>query len=140
MGHVEAGLRTWTTLTPFPEEANRQMITRLAAFHLAPTALNRQNLVREGVPDERVMVTGNTGIDALRFAAAQEVSFTDDAVTAVFDSGRPYVVVTAHRRENWSGGLARIASAIDRLAEAHPGVSFVGFSAPEPGSFARELG
>ncbi len=57
-----------------PEEANRQMITRLAAFHLAPTALNRQNLVHEGVPDERVMVTGNTGIDALRFAAAQEVS------------------------------------------------------------------
>ena len=69
VGHVEAGLRTGTTLTPFPEELNRQLISRITAFHLAPTTANRQNLVREGIPDERIFVTGNTGIDALLFAS-----------------------------------------------------------------------
>ena len=139
VGHVEAGLRTWSTLTPFPEEANRQLIGRVAAFHLAPTAFNRQNLVREGIPDERVFVTGNTGIDALRFAASQEVAFSDEAVAAVVESGQPYVVVTAHRRENWNGGLGRIAAAIDRLAATHPGVGFVVPLHPNP-LVRKELG
>ena len=125
VGHVEAGLRTGTTLTPFPEELNRQLISRIAAFHLAPTSVNRQNLVREGVPDERIFVTGNTGIDALVYASTLELPFEDPAVAAVVESGTPYVVVTAHRRENWNGGLARIAEAIRRLAAARPGTSFV---------------
>ena len=69
VGHVEAGLRTFSTMTPFPEELNRQLIARIAAFHLAPTSVNGENLVREGVRYEQVFVTGNTGIDALRHAA-----------------------------------------------------------------------
>jgi len=124
VGHVEAGLRTGTTLTPFPEELNRQLISRIAAFHLAPTTTNRQNLVREGVPDEQIFVTGNTGIDALRFAAAQDVPFDDPAVTAAV-AAENYVVVTAHRRENWNGGLARIAEAIGLLADSRPDTRFV---------------
>ena len=77
------------------------MISRIAAFHLAPTSLNRQNLVREGIPDERIYVTGNTGIDALLYAATLDIPFEDPAVEAVVESGARYVLVTAHRRENW---------------------------------------
>ena len=141
VGHVEAGLRTWTTLTPFPEEANRQIISRIAAFHLAPTALNRQNLVREGIPDERVFVTGNTGIDALHFAASRELPFSDDAVGAAVKSGRAGRTSSslAHRRENWNGGLGRIATAIERLATTHPEVWFVVPLHPNP-IVRRELG
>ena len=130
--HVEAGLRTWSTLTPFPEELNRQLIARIAAFHLAPTSLNKESLVREGIRDERVFVTGNTGIDALRFAAGLELPFDDPAVEAASASTDPLVVVTAHRRENWNGGLARVAEAIGRLATERPGVRFVVALHPNP--------
>ncbi len=125
VGHVEAGLRTFSTLTPFPEELNRQLISRIAAFHLAPTSVNGENLVREGVRYEQVFVTGNTGIDALRHAAALDLPFEDPLVADVVRSGAPYVVVTAHRRENWNGGLGRIAEAIGRLASNSPGSRFV---------------
>jgi UDP-N-acetylglucosamine 2-epimerase (non-hydrolysing) len=126
VGHVEAGLRTGgSVLTPFPEELNRQLIARIAAFHLAPTAIAEESLVREGVRDQQVFVTGNTGIDALRYAARQEAVFDDPVVADAVASGDPLVVLTAHRRENWSGGLARIAEAIGRLASEHPEVRFV---------------
>jgi UDP-N-acetylglucosamine 2-epimerase (non-hydrolysing) len=125
VGHVEAGLRTGTTLTPFPEELNRQLIARVAAFHMAPTTGNRENLVREGIRDQQIFVTGNTGIDALHYAAALDQPFEDPAVAAAVESGEPYALVTAHRRENWNGGLARIAQAIDRLATESPHVRFV---------------
>ena len=123
--HVEAGLRTWSTLTPFPEELNRQLISRIASFHLAPTSVNEESLVREGVRYEQIFVTGNTGIDALRYAATLEPQFDDPTVAAAVASSRPMVVVTAHRRENWNGGLARIAAAVDLLATAHPEARFV---------------
>ena len=123
--HVEGGLRAGSTLTPFPEELNRQVISRIASFHLAPTSSNAENLVREGVPYEQVFVTGNTGIDALRLAATLDAPFDDPAVTAAVESGDPYVVVTAHRRENWNGGLGRVAEAIGRLATERPGARFV---------------
>jgi UDP-N-acetylglucosamine 2-epimerase (non-hydrolysing) len=87
VGHIEAGFRTGTTLAPYPEELNRQVISRIAAFHLAPTSINRQNLVREEIPDERIFVTGNTGIDALLFAATLDAPFEDAAVPALLDSG-----------------------------------------------------
>ncbi len=130
--HVEAGLRTRSTLTPFPEELNRQLIARIAAFHLAPTTLNKESLVLEGIRDEQVFVTGNTGIDALRFAAALELPFEDPAVEAAASSTDPLVVVTAHRRENWNGGLAQVAGAIARLAAAWAQVRFVVALHPNP--------
>ena len=130
---------TGTTLTPYPEELNRQLISRIAAFHLAPTSINRQNLVREGIPDERVFVTGNTGLDALQFAAALDVAFENDALRAMIDARTPYVVVTAHRRENWGGGLARIAEGIGRLAAMHPAIRFAVPLHPNP-LVRQELG
>lgn len=124
--HVEAGLRTGgLNLTPFPEELNRQVVSTVAALHFAPTSENMENLVREDIPASRVFVTGNTGIDALHWAAGIEVRFANPELQALHDSDSRVVVVTAHRRENWGDGLRGIAEGICRLATANPEVHFV---------------
>ncbi len=126
VAHVEAGLRTGgNNLTPFPEELNRQLITCIAALHLAPTAKNEENLVRENVPADIVFVTGNTGIDALRWAAGLDVPIADPSVAELVAGDDRIVLVTAHRRENWGGGLAGIAEGLARVATSHPDVRFV---------------
>jgi UDP-N-acetylglucosamine 2-epimerase (non-hydrolysing) len=123
--HVEAGLRTNSNLSPFPEELNREIITRVAALHFAPTTTNLQNLVRENVPIGQVFVTGNTGIDALQWAATLDVRFANPALQALYDSDLRVVVVTAHRRENWGDGLLGIAEGVALLARSAPDVHFV---------------
>lgn len=130
--HVEAGLRTGSTLTPFPEELNRQMITCIASFNLAPTWHNLQNLVREDIPIDQIFVTGNTGIDALQWAAGLEVEIGDPAVREIYHSDRRMVVVTAHRRENWGPGLDGIAAGVKALSEENPDVSFLIPMHPNP--------
>lgn len=131
--HVEAGLRTHTTVEPFPEELNRQLIGRIAALHLAPTATNLQNLVRENVSATQVLVTGNTGIDALVWAAAQEVPYgRDELAWLETDADVPVVTVTAHRRENWGQGIENIAAAVRTLATQEPGTRFVVPLHPNP--------
>ena len=102
VAHIEAGLRTSDTRSPFPEELNRQIISRIAAFHLAPTWHNQQNLVRENVPAARIFVTGNTAIDTLMWAAEQDVPYgVPELEPLENDDTSQVVVVTAHRRENW---------------------------------------
>jgi UDP-N-acetylglucosamine 2-epimerase (non-hydrolysing) len=124
--HVEAGLRTGgNNLTPFPEELNRRLITSIACMHFAPTSTNLENLVRESVPIGQIFVTGNTGIDALQWAAKMNVRFANPELQALHDSDRRLVVVTAHRRENWGDGLIGIADGIAQLAAAEPSVHFV---------------
>lgn len=124
--HLEAGLRTGGhNLTPFPEELNRQLISSIAGLHFAPTATNLQNLVRENVPVGQIFVTGNTGIDALRWASSIDVAFANPKLQAVHDGDARIVVITAHRRENWGDGLIGIAEGIARLARAEPAVQFV---------------
>lgn len=130
--HVEAGLRTGSNLSPFPEEINRLLITCLAAFHLAPTSHNLENLVREAVPVGQIFITGNTGIDALEWAAGLEVEFSDPGVAGICESDHRVVVVTAHRRENWGEGLHDIATAVRRLAIDNPEVYFVVPRHPNP--------
>jgi UDP-N-acetylglucosamine 2-epimerase (non-hydrolysing) len=126
IAHVEAGLRTSDTLSPFPEEANRQLVSRLATFHFAPTFRNKANLVREGVPYGRIFVSGNTAIDALQWAAQQRAPYGDPALDDLeTDGSTRVIVVTAHRRENWGPGLERIAAAVAALAEQYPEVRFV---------------
>jgi UDP-N-acetylglucosamine 2-epimerase (non-hydrolysing) len=138
VGHVEAGLRTHDTLTPYPEELNRQVISRIAAFHLAPTDLNLTNLVREGVDAEQVFVTGNTGIDTLVMATRRPVSFEDPRIAAAIEDPRPLVLATAHRRENWGGGLRHIGEGIALLVKRHPEVLVVLVTHPNPEA-RREL-
>jgi UDP-N-acetylglucosamine 2-epimerase (non-hydrolysing) len=123
--HVEAGLRTPSVRSPFPEELNREVITRIAALHFAPTPTNLQNLVRENVSVSQIFVTGNTGIDALQWATTLDVRFANPALQALCESDARVVVVTAHRRENWGDGLAGIGEGIARIAVEHPDVHFV---------------
>ncbi|AYG04169.1 non-hydrolyzing UDP-N-acetylglucosamine 2-epimerase [Gryllotalpicola protaetiae] len=133
IGHVEAGLRTGDTLSPFPEELNRQLIARIATAHFAPTAVNFENLVREGVPMSRIFVTGNTAIDALLSVAALRTPYSDPRLEELDATATgPIVVVTAHRRESWGDGLRSIATGVRELAELYPHARIVVPLHPNP--------
>lgn len=114
-GHVEAGLRTGNKRDPFPEEMNRLMTGLTADLHFAPTQLARQNLLNEGVNDDQIWVTGNTGIDAALWIARQPCKMDDEQNRAIDWPGR-LLLVTAHRRENWGEPMARIADAVAQLS------------------------
>lgn len=137
VGHVEAGLRTWNKYAPFPEEVNRVITTRLAEYHFAPTERARDNLLREGVPDERIRVTGNTVIDALHIAV-RRVTENPPVIPGLDqrliepDCDRPMVLITGHRRENFGEGFRSICSAIATLADRYPAVAFVYPVHPNP--------
>jgi len=129
VGHVEAGLRTGNLDSPWPEEANRVLATRLTTLHFAPTELNRQNLLKERVAPERVFVTGNTVIDAL-FLARDIIKEHPPAVPglpeALADAGGPrLVLITGHRRESFGPGFEAICKAIAELARRFPETAFV---------------
>ncbi|KPL17964.1 MAG: UDP-N-acetylglucosamine 2-epimerase [candidate division Zixibacteria bacterium SM23_81] len=130
VGHIEAGLRTGTKFSPFPEEINRVMASVVADLHFAPTELSRQNLLREGVPAERILVTGNTVVDALLFARSRVRSHPPaiaglPAELETPRAERPLVLVTSHRRENFGAGLRSICRAIATLAKKFPTTDFV---------------
>ena len=122
--HLEAGLRTGNRNSPFPEELNRTLLSCIASLHLSPTSKNRDALVRERVNPDTVFVTGNTGIDALKWAASLDLPWPDSRLEGLED-GREIVVVTAHRRESWGAGLQGIAEGVRRIAVARPDVTIV---------------
>ena len=124
-GHVEAGLRTGNVYDPFPEEMNRRLASELASWHFAPTEWARQNLLAEGIAPERVYVTGNTSIDALRSVAAATYAFEDPELSRVVEGKQRLILVTAHRRENWGKPMADIAHALARLADSFPDCEIV---------------
>jgi len=130
VAHVEAGLRTGNLMSPWPEEANRKLAGALASLHFAPTARARYNLLREGVADSAVIVTGNTVIDALlqvRERLATDAGLRDEAqrVLPQFDASRRLILVTGHRRESFGDGFERICTALAQLARAWPDVDIV---------------
>ncbi len=118
--HVEAGLRTGDLYSPFPEEANRRLTGQLASLHLAPTPVSEGNLLREGIPSRKVMVTGNTVIDALLWTVRQRVPYDDPGLEAIESTDAPVLLVTAHRRESWGKRMRDVARAIAGLARTHP--------------------
>lgn len=118
--HLEAGLRSGDINSPFPEEANRRRTTQISALHLAPTSTSRDNLLAEGVNPATIAVTGNTVIDALLEAAERHVPLSDPDVAAAVESGRPLLLVTNHRRENWGGAMENVGRALRRLAIRYP--------------------
>lgn len=120
--HAEAGLRTSTLRNPFPEELNRRLTTRMTSLHLAPTEAARDNLLREGVPADDIVVTGNTVIDALLWTVGKRVR---DETLEALDPARRMVLVTAHRRESWGEPMERIGFALARLAYRYPEVDYV---------------
>ncbi|HUV94366.1 MAG TPA: UDP-N-acetylglucosamine 2-epimerase (non-hydrolyzing) [Anaerolineae bacterium] len=122
VGHVEAGLRTGDKHRPFPEEMNRRLTSALADLHFAPTETARRNLLREGVRDGQIVVTGNTVIDALLDVTARPFQFTEPPLTSL---GGRVVLITAHRRESFGEPLRSICRAIVRLAARFSEISFV---------------
>ena len=124
--HVEAGLRTGNISSPFPEEANRRLISQVTTLHLCPTTTSRDNLLRENTDPQTVRVTGNTVIDALLVAVDRRIPPPDENLAAALEDGsRRVVLVTAHRRESWGEPMRAIGRAVARLAEHHPEVLFV---------------
>ena len=122
VGHVEAGLRTYDKFQPFPEEMNRRLVSHIADWHFAPTETARQNLLREGIADERIFVTGNTVIDALMSVVRPGYVFAHPVLNQInFAAHRP-ILVTAHRRENWGEPMRHICRAIRQVVQDHPEV------------------
>ena len=125
VAHVEAGLRTGDLHSPFPEEANRSLTTRISDLHFAPTDAARDNLLREGIAAAAIVVTGNTGIDALRLTLDRPRDAADQSV------GR-YILVTAHRRESHGLPMGRICEAIRVLLDRHPDLTVLLPMHPSP--------
>jgi UDP-N-acetylglucosamine 2-epimerase (non-hydrolysing) len=126
-GHVEAGLRTWDMQNPFPEEMNRVIAGRLAKWHFAPTKSSRQNLLREGVADADIVVTGNTVIDAL-LSVADRVAPLPDGL----DPAKRLILMTAHRRENFGEPFEQVCRAVLALLERNPDVQVLYPVHPNP--------
>jgi len=127
LGHVEAGLRTGERYSPYPEEMNRKLTTAIADLHFAPTERSRRNLLAEGVPEESIVVTGNTVVDALLWVRdkvrAQRTA--PGPIAEIVGGERKTVLVTGHRRENFGPGLESVCAGLRRLAERNPGISIV---------------
>lgn len=130
VAHVEAGLRSGDPYNPFPEEMNRRLVSPLAAVHFAPTATARNNLIKENISADRIYVTGNTTIDALLLAAKRKPR--RPAITPSQLKGRRLVLVTAHRRESWEGGIREICLALAELARRFPDIVIVYAVHPNP--------
>lgn len=137
VGHVEAGLRTHNVYSPWPEEMNRQLTGRIATYHFSPTPLSRENLLREGVTENKISVTGNTVIDALYWVVnkvntdavlgnqLQEALKNAGYDVARLQNGRRLVLITGHRRENFGDGFINMCTAIRDLTQKYPEVDFV---------------
>ena len=137
VGHVEAGLRTYNIYSPWPEEMNRQLTGRITTYHFSPTPLSRENLLRENVNDNNIIVTGNTVIDALYWVVDEiksdnELSENLKRLLKVsgydvsrLDSGKRLVLITGHRRENFGDGFIHICEAIKTLSQKYPDTDFV---------------
>ncbi len=125
VAHVEAGLRTGDLSRPYPEEANRRLTGVLSHLHFAPTPRAKENLLREGVDAERILVTGNTVVDAIAALMERPFSIAESPLSAVpFEKGR-LVLVTAHRRESWGDGLRNICASILELCQRFSDLRFV---------------
>ena len=134
VGHIEAGLRTWNKYSPFPEEMNRTLIGRIAELHFAPTQMARNNLQKEGIDQQKIIVTGNTVVDALHWIESQNHDFIDQDLARIFSSKthQKIVTVTAHRRESWAGGITDISEAVGMLARSFPEVLYFFSVHPNP--------
>lgn len=119
VAHVEAGLRSGNIYSPYPEEANRMMTGVLSEIHFAPTEDARENLLRENVDDEKIFVTGNTGIDALLMAKKDDYVFEDEKINNIDFKHKKVIILTAHRRENIGKYMQNIFSAVKNIANKY---------------------
>lgn len=125
VGHVEAGLRTFDKYFPFPEEMNRKLTGSIADMHFAPTTGSKDNLLREGVREKDVYVTGNTVIDAMDYTVEDGYVFETEELNGIDYENRKVIMVTAHRRENWGEGIENICNALKSIVEQNKDVELV---------------
>lgn len=125
VGHVEAGLRSFDRYHPFPEEINRTLTTVIADYHFAPTQTAKENLLTAGIPEQSIIITGNTVIDALIQTVKPDYTFTHPDLQSVDFANKRIVLVTAHRRENWGEPLRQICWAVKKIAEKNPDTEVV---------------
>ncbi len=134
IGHIEAGLRTYNLLSPFPEELNRQIASKCSQWHFAPTLRNKENLIKEGIKDKNIIITGNTVIDSLFFIKEKlenDESFLNKALEAIPENLKidifknKYILITGHRRENFGNGFKQICYAIKDLSRKYQDIHFV---------------
>lgn len=130
VGHVEAGLRTDNIYSPWPEEGNRKLTGAIADLHFAPTEISKQNLLNENVDPEKIIITGNTVIDALlvvidKLESNHEIKSSLEKQFSYLDANKRLVLITGHRRESFGGGFERICESISLMAKAFPNVEFV---------------
>lgn len=130
VGHVEAGLRTWNKWSPFPEEMNRQLTGRLADLHFSPTQQSKENLLKEAVNENDILVTGNTVIDALKGSVMKVNSGNYcnseiESMKQILDSDKDLILVTGHRRENFGQGFVNICNALREIVERRPNTQII---------------
>lgn len=119
VGHVEAGLRTYDIYSPFPEEMNRQLTGRIAKLHFSPTQRNFDNLIKENIDAEKIYITGNTVIDALKTTVKENYEFENECLKNIDFENKRVIVVTAHRRENLGKPLRDICTAIAEIVDEY---------------------
>jgi UDP-N-acetylglucosamine 2-epimerase (non-hydrolysing) len=133
IGHIEAGLRTGNIYSPWPEEANRLLTTQLAKYHFAPTKKNKNNLLKEEISEENIVITGNTVIDALFWVLNKiknNSQLEKDIINELNNNGykisnRKFILITGHRRENFGNGFFNICNAVKELAQKYKNFDFV---------------
>jgi len=121
IGHVEAGLRTWEKYSPFPEEMNRQMVDRMTDMFFAPTEVSKANLLKEDIKEEKIYITGNTAIDAMKYTVSE--NYNNELFEWIGED--KFILLTAHRRENLGDPMYNIFRAIKRIVEEHKDVKVI---------------
>ena len=134
VGHVEAGLRTFNKYFPFPEEMNRKLTGAIADLHFAPTKGSKCNLLREGVDENSIYITGNTVIDAMNYTVQDNYEFKNEELNKLDYLNKKVIMVTAHRRENWGEGIENICKALKQIVEENLDVELVYLSSFKPSS------
>ncbi len=125
VGHVEAGLRTGNKYSPYPEEMNRKLTGSIADMHFAPTSTSKENLLKENVEPEAIMVTGNTVIDALQTTVKANYEFADAEFNKIFARGNRLILMTTHRRENLGEPMRNVYKALRKVLETHADVEAI---------------
>lgn len=125
VGHVEAGLRTHNKYFPFPEEMNRKLTASLADLHFAPTKNSKKNLIKEGVNEKDIYITGNTVIDAMHHTVKEDFKFSIDLLNNIDYVNKKVILITAHRRENWGEGINNICEALNRIVKENEDVELI---------------
>ncbi len=125
VGHVEAGLRTFDKYFPFPEEMNRKLTGAIADLHFSPTKGAKNNLLREGIDESSIYITGNTVIDAMLHTVEDDYVFENEELNKIDFKNKKVIMITAHRRENWGEGISNICEALNQIVNENKDVELV---------------